>query len=970
MAWPWTLTIPSCKEALGWPARLKRLLIDHRYSGGRDGVICAWNLNLELSPFSEASLHATLNSSGDLSPKGTLPTTLRQQVQAHTHWINDICLAQNNEALVSASSDITIKVWRPGATDALPPQTIGLHSDYVKCLASPGPQSSWVASGALDRKIYLWDLNGAGQQLQINVGEDENTAKGSVYALAVTPSLLAAGGPESIVRVWDPRSGKRVTKLVGHTDNIRDILISQDGDTIMTASSDQTVKVWSMSQGRCMYTLTMHNDSVWSLYSDHPRLSLFYSSDRSGLIAKTDTRGYAEIDEGLSVAICQEHEGVSKVVSGGDYIWTATSSASINRWKDIDTEADIQVPESYSFHRASLAASTRSKLSPPSAAANLEEAKKLGQIPLKSVLRLSNAAPYPVYRSKDADTATLQSVPSVRKASEALDQVDTGNAVPFRTVPDYTVEGQHGLVKHATLNDRRRVLTVDTAGEVTMWDLLKCMPVQAFGKRHLDDVLKEVNTTEAVAHWCSVDTRTGSVTCVLEENTCFDAEMYADELDIEEKIEFREDQRINLGKWVLRYLFDNLIDEEIKRDEVYRKQLLETKRHSVERSNPPSSIQMPPNHILSWNDATSGPTSATTLKPINGVHAPVQTPGLAIGLATPGVFHPSTTHHSTLPPTAEEGSHPAVSSPSHVRTSSDRVSTDYFSTHPTSGPAVTPGGNTNGPLISPSEPLPQAEAQPAAVEKTDGPEKGDEKKKKGMFGSKKLGGMGFGLKSLKKEKTNDTAAKPAIVETPSEDSDSRSSKTEDRVIEDNFLGAIQRMRLAYEDHLAHPLPVKEGEAPPELRLESAITPSLPSDTPVLKPPMNTTILIQEDRVDAGGVADLFEGSVGSLAGSADLIEKVAPMWLADCLLRNQIPPKDIVKVSFILEPIGGTLPSIASDGYVQQPTPSIIMHLILIKILETLVSTRIGCFERVRSSPTSLNASSQRRCQAKKTQTL
>jgi len=51
---------------------------------------------------------------------------------------------------------------------------------------------------------------------------------------------------------------------------------------------------------------------------------------------------------------------------------------------------------------------------------------------------------------------------------------------------------------------------------------------------------------DAVAHWCSVDTRTGSLTCVLEENTCFDAEMYADELEVEEKIDFKEDQRSTL----------------------------------------------------------------------------------------------------------------------------------------------------------------------------------------------------------------------------------------------------------------------------------------------------------------------------------------------------------------------------------------------------------------------------------------
>lgn len=73
--------------------------------------------------------------------------------------------------------------------------------------------------------------------------------------------------------------------------------------------------------------------------------------------------------------------------------------------------------------------------------------------------------------------------------------------------------------------------------------LLQCVPIKSFGKRHLDDVVPEVSTRETVAHWCTVDTRTGSLTCVLEENYCFDAEMYADELELEEKIEFRDDQR-------------------------------------------------------------------------------------------------------------------------------------------------------------------------------------------------------------------------------------------------------------------------------------------------------------------------------------------------------------------------------------------------------------------------------------------
>ena len=55
--------------------------------------------------------------------------------------------------------------------------------------------------------------------------------------------------------------------------------------------------------------------------------------------------------------------------------------------------------------------------------------------------------------------------------------------------------------------------------------------------------MPEVNTVESVANWCGVDTRTGRLACILEENYCFDAEAYADELVLENPSDFRDDQR-------------------------------------------------------------------------------------------------------------------------------------------------------------------------------------------------------------------------------------------------------------------------------------------------------------------------------------------------------------------------------------------------------------------------------------------
>lgn len=323
-----------------------------------------------------------------------------------------------------------------------------------------------MASGGLDRRICLWDLNGAGKQLEIEVGAEEKSEKGSVYALSVSRSMLASGGPESIVRLWDPRSGTRITKFVGHTDNIRDILINESGDKIMTASADQTVKVWSVTAGRCMHTFTMHNDSVWSLFSDDPELGTFYSSDRSGLVVKTDVRGTLdELDDGFSIALAQENDGVNKVIACGDYIWTATSSSSINRWANVDTGDDIQLPEAYKPPRTSPVPSRPKKLS----LANGNGPSKT-ELPTQAVLRISNTANFPAAAATDPDAPTTL---SARKGSDIIVDSDMRVIVPIHALPEETIEGQHGLVKHKLLNDRRRALTLDTAGDVLLWDLLR-----------------------------------------------------------------------------------------------------------------------------------------------------------------------------------------------------------------------------------------------------------------------------------------------------------------------------------------------------------------------------------------------------------------------------------------------------------------------------------------------------------------
>ncbi|EAA26970.3 hypothetical protein GE21DRAFT_3416 [Neurospora crassa] len=862
------------------------------YSGGRDGTVCAWDVPPDcIAPISSHSAVVDTSSSrANARPKQT--TRFRAQTQAHTHWINDLALAQQHSAVVSASSDLLVKVWRPHGSDATEPATIGQHADYVKCVATPSQSTNWVASGGLDRKIYLWDLSGAGKRLEIDVSGEEVREKGSVYALAVNHSILASGGPESVVRLWDPKTGKRITKFVGHTDNIRAILVNSSGDMVMTASSDQTVKVWSVTAGRCMHTLTMHNDSVWSLFAEDPELGVFYSSDRSGLVVKTDVRGTLhDLDDGLSVAVAQEHDGVSKVVACGNSVWTATSRSSINRWQSVDTTADIQLPGGFRPQRASVV-STRSRentfQSGPTMSTGSPTQKR--EIPAKSILRISNTASFPLAPSRDGAESVAT---HTRKGSEVITDPAVSVVEPIYHLPEETIEGQFGLVKHRLLNDRRRVLTLDTAGDVVLWDLIKCKPIKSFGKRHLEDVEPEVNTLEAVAPWCSIDISSGNLTVVLEPFNCFDAEAYADELTLEEPVEFREDQRINLGKWILRYLFANLIDEEIRRDEAHRHRLNEVsqQRAAVGRVNPALSIIIPP--------PPGGIDSQVTTPRANGFRFPPVTPGFAIGLATPA---------SPMGPRAEFGTPfsplDRFSSQLSNRPSAERL--DYFS-----DAINAPDADANKTAQTPA-PVAESRASEDKTGKTsteNGKEKDKEKDKdkevkspSTPFGKKFRMNMSFGGKKLGRSASNAVADKPVVVDEKAEESES--SSNHEKEFADSFHGVIQKIHNEYEKQLIEN---------PDTVVETRICPSLPNDTPVLKLPKGTKVIIQEET--SGGSAELYRGTVESVGADVDIIEQKGPQWLGEVLLLNVIPPKDPVKVSFVLYPWQDTLPALTvADG--------------------------------------------------------
>jgi WD repeat-containing protein 48 len=124
-------------------------------------------------------------------------------------------------------------------------------------------------------------------------------------------------------------------------------------------------RLWSLAAQRCLHTFTHHTDSVWSLYSDHPNLERFLSGDRTGHLAAVDVTGCkTDYSDGECVLLAKVDveegrrgtEGISQIIGMDDeYVWTATGSASVKRWRDVGRKRDrLEAPVLSADRRSSL----------------------------------------------------------------------------------------------------------------------------------------------------------------------------------------------------------------------------------------------------------------------------------------------------------------------------------------------------------------------------------------------------------------------------------------------------------------------------------------------------------------------------------------------------------------------------------------------------------------------------------------
>ncbi|XP_071804408.1 WD repeat-containing protein 48-like [Asterias amurensis] len=389
---------------------------------------------------------------------------------------------------------------------------------------------------------------------------------------------LYSAGRDSIIRIWNLNNPKDPYQqsMEHHTDWVNDAVLCCDGKTLISASSDTTVKVWNAHKGFCMSTLRTHKDYVKALAYAKDRehvasagldkqIFLWDVRTLTALTATNNTVTTSSLNgQKDSIYSLAMNQSGSVVISG--------STEKVLRVWDPRTCAKVMKLKGHTDNVKSLLVNKDATQCLSGSSDGTIRLWSLGQQRCTATFRMhedgvwalrANASfthfysggrdcrlfetdlRYPegsvLICEEHAPILRIEITPDQKSLWVATTRSDInkwsltgGNhrnsgeydnapCEPFIKTPEYTVKGGPSVVQYHILNDKRHIITKDTESNVALYDVLTAKKVEDLGPVDMEVVIKNKHQMVHVPHWFSVDLKIGMLCIHVDESDCFAA---------------------------------------------------------------------------------------------------------------------------------------------------------------------------------------------------------------------------------------------------------------------------------------------------------------------------------------------------------------------------------------------------------------------------------------------------------------
>lgn len=169
-----------------------------------------------------------------------------------------VTFAGNQNRVAASSHDWKVTLW-DAASPAQPVHVLDAHDNAAQAVAffnsAKGPM---LATGGADKTVKLWNLDSMDQVRRYRGHRDY------VTSLAFSPNgrMLASGGLDGAIRLWSTGGRGFYRTLNGHKGKVASLAFAPSGDRLVSAGEDGLVRIWDVRRGKTARTLTGNGGGV------------------------------------------------------------------------------------------------------------------------------------------------------------------------------------------------------------------------------------------------------------------------------------------------------------------------------------------------------------------------------------------------------------------------------------------------------------------------------------------------------------------------------------------------------------------------------------------------------------------------------------------------------------------------------------------------------------------------------------
>lgn len=208
-----------------------------------------------------------LNTRGELTVWDIATGRQLRSFAGHAGNVYSVAFSPDDQFVLSASADHTLKLWDPSTGREL--RSFTGHT-YGVNLAAFSPDGQFALSANVDNRLDLWEL-ATGRRLRSLVGHN-----GAVLSVAFSRDgkFALSGSDDYALKLWDVASGRELRTFGGHDDPVGSIAISPDGRFALSGSGNvlrlklklsSTLKLWDVATGRELRAFAGEMGDVYSV---------------------------------------------------------------------------------------------------------------------------------------------------------------------------------------------------------------------------------------------------------------------------------------------------------------------------------------------------------------------------------------------------------------------------------------------------------------------------------------------------------------------------------------------------------------------------------------------------------------------------------------------------------------------------------------------------------------------------------